>query len=78
MKGFGDEHFMVDEALLEKICGSASLTRRDFVLEVGAGTGNLTKKLAGKAGMVFAVEKNGEFFEKLSSEMGCYDNVELV
>ncbi|MCX6695108.1 MAG: 16S rRNA (adenine(1518)-N(6)/adenine(1519)-N(6))-dimethyltransferase RsmA [Candidatus Altiarchaeota archaeon] len=78
MKKYGDEHFMVDDGMLEKICKYASLTRKDYVLEVGAGTGNLTKKLAESAGRVFAIEKNQEFFEKLNSELGRCDNVELA
>ena len=76
--GIGDEHLMVDEAMLEKICGYANLSRKDFVLEVGAGTGNLTKFLAERASCVHAIEKNRGLFEKLEKEMAGYGNVELV
>jgi len=74
----GDEHFMVDETVLEKICGYADLKKTDYVFEVGAGTGNLTRLLSRGAGRVFAVEKNKEIFEEFQRNIGGCGNVMLL
>ncbi|MFH1403999.1 MAG: 16S rRNA (adenine(1518)-N(6)/adenine(1519)-N(6))-dimethyltransferase RsmA [Candidatus Altiarchaeota archaeon] len=73
-----DEHFMVDEELLERICGYATLTEDDVVLEVGAGTGNLTEHLSRLAGTVFAVEKNTEFYGTLEERFTDSPNVHAI
>ncbi|MBN2517593.1 MAG: ribosomal RNA small subunit methyltransferase A [Candidatus Altiarchaeota archaeon] len=54
-----DQHFMVDEDALRKICGYAKLEGGDTVLEVGAGQGALTVELSKRA-KVIAVEKGGD------------------
>lgn len=56
-----DQFFLEDLSILKKIVGFADLNRDDVVLEVGAGTGNLTKELAKKAGKVIAVEIDPQF-----------------
>jgi len=73
----GDEHLMIDDSMLEKICGYANLSKKDSVIEVGAGTGNLTEKLSAKAGMVYAIEKEDQMFEELSRRLAG-GNVELI
>jgi len=58
-----DQHFMVDEELLEEIASYA--TKWDNILEIGAGTGNLTEHLAKRAKRVYAIEKDKEFIPDL-------------
>jgi 16S rRNA (adenine1518-N6/adenine1519-N6)-dimethyltransferase len=55
LKRFG-QHFLIDGNLMRKLVESASVTRQDVVLEVGAGTGSLTELLLQCAGHVVAVE----------------------
>ncbi len=50
------QHLLVSPGVLEDIVDAAELTADDLVLEVGPGTGLLTTRLAGKAGIVVAVE----------------------
>lgn len=50
------QNFLVDLNLLEVLLQAAELTRDDLVVEVGAGTGSLTARLAQQAGAVFSVE----------------------
>ena len=45
---------------------SADLDKNDVVLEIGAGTGNLTKKIAKRAGRVIAFEIDKKFKPFLS------------
>lgn len=46
------QHFIVDEKLIEEIIEEASLGKDDIVLEIGAGTGFLTKKILEKCRVV--------------------------
>ena len=52
------QNFLVNPRILDKIVAAAKISKEDAVLEVGPGTGNLTKKLAEKAGKVIAIEKD--------------------
>lgn len=55
MKKLG-QHFLVDRRVLARIGDYASLSEKDRVLEIGPGTGNLTRILSERAGEVFAIE----------------------
>ncbi len=52
------QHFMTDERVLEREVEYAELGSSDTVLEVGPGTGNLTKYLVKRAKKVYAIEKD--------------------
>ena len=54
-KGLG-QHFLIDDAVLEKILDAADLTPDDTVIEVGPGLGLMTAELAKRAGWVIAIE----------------------
>ena len=51
-----DQHFMIDEKLLDEIASYA--TSWDTVVEIGCGQGALTTRLAKNAKFVFAIEKD--------------------
>ncbi|HUV90292.1 MAG TPA: 16S rRNA (adenine(1518)-N(6)/adenine(1519)-N(6))-dimethyltransferase RsmA [Anaerolineae bacterium] len=76
-KGLG-QNFLVDPAALEKIVAAAELTPDDVVLEVGAGLGTLTRRLAQEAGRVVAVELDQRLIPVLESVLAGLDNVTLV
>ena len=61
-----DQHFMVDPFLCDRILSSAQLTPQDIVLEVGAGKGVLTKKIAQHC-KVLIVEKDPFFCKDLEN-----------
>jgi len=69
---------MVDDGLLDMIVDSASVCENDVVLEVGAGYGNLTEKLAERAKKVVAVEKDVDLFSQLQKNLEDFGNVDLV
>lgn len=69
-----DQHFLIDEKVLDRIIKYGQLNSSDTVLEIGAGYGNLTEKLAGKAGKVIAIEADAE----LASSLGRFENVEVI
>jgi 16S rRNA (adenine1518-N6/adenine1519-N6)-dimethyltransferase len=72
-----DRRFMVDDGLLDDIVGYAQLTEGDVVLEVGAGSGNLTGKLADVV-KLSAVEKDADLYRMLARRFGGDDRVELI
>ncbi|MBN2067781.1 MAG: ribosomal RNA small subunit methyltransferase A [Candidatus Diapherotrites archaeon] len=62
------QHFMVNEGILEKMVGLAELKPNDVVLEVGAGTGFLTRLLLQKCSVV-AVEIDERLCAVLEEEL---------
>jgi len=73
-----DEQHLVDAGVIGCLIGAAGVERRDTVLEIGAGCGNITEALAGIAGKVFAVEKNAKFLPILEERTAQMDNVTLI
>lgn len=70
--------FLVDDGALCHILEAAELTETDTVLEVGAGLGALTRRLAAAAGRVIAVELDGRLIPILEGQLAGAANVELV
>ena len=59
------QNFLRCDWVVDEIIRAAELTAEDIVLEIGPGTGVLTRALAKKAGRVIAVEKD----ERLAAEL---------
>lgn len=59
------QHFLKSAAVLRNIIAAADLTPDDTVLEIGAGTGALTRALAARVCAVIAVEKDHELCRSL-------------
>jgi 16S rRNA (adenine1518-N6/adenine1519-N6)-dimethyltransferase len=76
-KSFG-QNFLVDRSVLQKIVQAAQIHPDDEILEVGAGTGVLTRELAKRAKRVVAVELERAMLVLLAETTRPYTNVELV
>jgi 16S rRNA (adenine1518-N6/adenine1519-N6)-dimethyltransferase len=76
-KGLG-QNFLVDRVILDRIVAAAELTPNDVVLEIGAGLGTLTERLAQEAGRVVAVELDERMIDVLREALSGYDNVTLI
>ncbi len=72
------QNFMHDPKALGKIAAAAELKPDDTVVEVGAGTGALTAKLAESAGAVFAVEVDERLQPLLEDRFDAAPNVYFV
>jgi 16S rRNA (adenine1518-N6/adenine1519-N6)-dimethyltransferase len=72
------QNFLIDQTVLEKIVAAAELTPTDVVLEIGAGTGALTERLAQQAGRVVAVEVDQRLIPLLRSALADFDNITLI
>ena len=72
------QHFLVDENLLGVIGRHARLQPDDVVLEVGPGTGVLTRYLAARVRLVHAVELDRSLDESLREALAGAENVNVV
>ncbi len=72
------QHFLVDENFLGVIDRLAELEPEDVVLEIGPGTGVLTRHLADSVGEVHAVELDQSLDELLEDALQGATNVNLV
>ena len=75
-KGLG-QNLLLDDNINRIMVDSAALTSEDDVIEVGAGLGALTRRLAAQAGRVLAVEIDRAFMPCLEDQFGENDRVRL-
>ncbi|OGZ17640.1 MAG: ribosomal RNA small subunit methyltransferase A [Candidatus Nealsonbacteria bacterium RBG_13_36_15] len=76
-KRFG-QNFLIDKIVLKKIVATANLQPRDIILEIGPGTGILTKELAKKVKKVIAIEKDPEMVKILQEATQDLKNVKII
>jgi 16S rRNA (adenine1518-N6/adenine1519-N6)-dimethyltransferase len=76
-KGLG-QNFLTSDGLLSRIVDAATLDVRDVVLEVGAGLGTLTRRLAQRAGRVLAIELDERLLPVLRHTLAPYDQVDII
>lgn len=72
------QNFLIDGNIVRKIVHESSITKDDFVLEIGPGMGTLTEELALNARRVVAVELDRKLLPILDETLKEYDNVEIV
>lgn len=71
------QNLLLDENINRIMCEAAALGPEDDVIEVGAGLGALTKRLAAQAGRVLAVEIDRAFMPCLEDQFGAMPQVRL-
>jgi len=72
------QNFLKDANVVQKIIEAANLKKDDVVLEVGPGTGALTKELVKHAGKVVAVELDDRLIGTLQDKFKGQENIEIV
>jgi 16S rRNA (adenine1518-N6/adenine1519-N6)-dimethyltransferase len=72
------QNFLIDRAALMRMVEAAEIAPNDTILEVGAGTGVLTRELAQRARRVVAVELEYDMLTLLKETTVAFANVELV
>src|SRR6185295_8200081 len=73
------QNFLIDPRIHEAIARAAVAAPDDWVVEIGAGLGTLTARLAAAApaGRVLAVERDRDMVQVLEAELGTLPNVEV-
>ncbi len=79
LKGLG-QNFLIDRGVFRKIIKAANLSKKDVVLEIGPGIGNLTLELAKTAKRVVAIEKDKKMSKALKEILRYWDikNIEII
>ncbi len=72
------QHFLIDQQVFDRIISSANLQPDDLVIEIGAGTGELTELLASRAGRVLAIEIDARLVALLQDRFAERSNVQIV
>ena len=72
------QNFLIQKRYILDLIAVAEISKDDTVVEVGPGTGEITKELAKKAKRVLAVEKDPGMVKILRDELREFDNVEIV
>lgn len=72
------QNWLVNEGVLDRIVAAAGISEGATVLEVGPGTGALTKRLAATGARVIAVEKDVRLIEPLRERFAGLPNVSIV
>lgn len=62
------QNFLINAGVLDKIIETAEIGPQDIIVEVGPGTGNLTKRLLGKTKKIVAIEKDSRLINSLRTE----------
>lgn len=72
------QNFLIDKNIQKKIISAINLTRKDVVLEIGAGRGDLTSQLALSAGKVYALEIDERLYPALEQNLGVHANCQVI
>jgi 16S rRNA (adenine1518-N6/adenine1519-N6)-dimethyltransferase len=72
------QNFLVDANIQKKIIGALELRPTDVILEIGAGSGQLTGLIAQKAKKVYALEIDRNLCEILKDNLKGRLNVEII
>jgi 16S rRNA (adenine1518-N6/adenine1519-N6)-dimethyltransferase len=72
------QNFLVDEKAYRAIVEACAPDEKSWVIEIGAGLGTLTARLAERAGRVIAVERDRDMVAVLRGELGANDRVEIA
>jgi 16S rRNA (adenine1518-N6/adenine1519-N6)-dimethyltransferase len=72
------QSFLMEAAVADREVDYAQIDARDTVLEVGAGIGNLTARLASRAAHVIAIECDRQFRPRLDGLAAAQGNITLL
>lgn len=76
-KAFG-QNFLNDKNILENIVKEANIKDKSLVIEIGPGSGALTKYLAKAASLVLAYEIDNRLEEILDENLMNYQNINII
>ncbi|MHA1582392.1 MAG: 16S rRNA (adenine(1518)-N(6)/adenine(1519)-N(6))-dimethyltransferase RsmA [Candidatus Baldrarchaeia archaeon] len=72
------QNFIINNNVVERIIEYVGVDRNDVILEIGAGLGTLTSKLAEHAKKVYAIEVDPKLCKVLNDRFSTAKNVEII
>lgn len=72
------QNWLLDQNVVEDLLAAGEINDQDVVLEIGAGTGAVTKNLAAKAKHVIAVEFDRDLIPPLTENLTPFKNVTIL
>lgn len=72
------QNFLIDPNIQRKIIASCGFKKNDTVLEIGAGTGIMTKPISEQAGFVYALEIDPNLCGILKGNLQNFNNTEII
>lgn len=76
-KNYG-QNFLINENIVSEIVQKAEVSKKDLVIEIGPGLGNLTSFLLESAGKVICIELDTHMLKILNDRFSLYNNFELI
>jgi 16S rRNA (adenine1518-N6/adenine1519-N6)-dimethyltransferase len=72
------QHFLLNEIVLEDMIDSSGVKKDDYVIEVGPGIGNLTRRLLDRGVNLLSIEKDKTFYSILKDIKKEYNNFNFI
>ncbi len=72
------QHFLIDQSIQRKMIAACGFEKTDTVLEIGSGTGIMTKPISEHAGFVYALEIDPDLCGILKSNLENSNNTEII
>jgi 16S rRNA (adenine1518-N6/adenine1519-N6)-dimethyltransferase len=73
-----DQHFLINQLLIKEEIKLANISSKDNILEIGAGSGNLTKELIKTKAKISSFEIDNRYFSKLEELKNENKNLEII
>lgn len=72
------QHFLTDKKIIDKLIQTAEIKKNEKILEIGPGTGNITRALAETKANITSYEVDLFFTDKLKSLEDKYQNIKII
>ncbi|MBE6065826.1 16S rRNA (adenine(1518)-N(6)/adenine(1519)-N(6))-dimethyltransferase RsmA [Clostridium cochlearium] len=72
------QNFLIDDGVIRDIVEGADVEKEDVIVEIGPGSGALTRELLNVAKEVIAIEVDSKLIPILKEELKEYDNLTLI
>lgn len=73
------QNFLVNQAALKKIVSALAINKEETIIEIGAGSGNLTREILKTGAEVIAIEKDQKLTQILRSEIQkTFPNLKII
>ena len=72
------QNFLIDDNIVDNIANAIDYKENNMVIEIGPGSGNLTKKLLKKADFVLLYEIDTRLKRILSKELADFNNYDII